>query len=64
MVYILDNCGNKTITDLGRKDFRRLMLWMTDELEASSARCNRLMSCCRSLLTYLENDDDTDYEKN
>lgn len=64
MVYILENCGNKTITELGRKDFRRLMLWMSDDLESSSARCNRLMSCCRSLLTYLENDDDTDYDKN
>lgn len=64
MVYILENCGNRPITELGRKDFRRLMLWMSDQLEASSARCNRLMSCCRSLLTYLENDDETDYEKN
>ena len=64
MVYILENCDNKSIIDLGRKDFRRLMLWMSEDLGCSAARCNRLMSCCRSLLTYLENDDDTDYDRN
>lgn len=64
MVYILENCENRPITELGRKDFRRLMLWMSDQLECSAARCNRLMSCCRSLLTYLENDDESDYDRN
>lgn len=64
LIYILDNCGNKTITELRKKDFRNLSLWMSDTLEVSNARTNRLMSCCRSLLTFVEDDDDYDYDNN
>lgn len=63
-IYVLDNCENKAFTNLGRKDFRRLVLWLTDTCGVSNARANRLMSAVRTLLSYLEDDDDNDYEIN
>ena len=64
-IYVLKKCGNKSFTELGRKDFRKLVLWLTDECEVSNARANRLMSAVRTLLSYLEDDDDyEDYEIN
>jgi integrase/recombinase XerD len=64
MIYILKHCDNKCIFTLVKKDFRRLSLWLSEDLGLSSARSNRLMSACRSMLTYCENDDDYDYESN
>ena len=63
-IYVLDNCENKAFTDLGRKDFRKLVLWLTETCGVSNARANRLMSAVRTLLSYLEDDDETDYEIN
>lgn len=64
MIFVLEKCKNQPVTNLGRKDFRRMLLWLTDELGVSNSRANRLMSCCRSLLSYLEEDDDYDYDLN
>lgn len=64
-IYVLENCGNKVFTDLGRKDFRKLVLWLTETCNMSNARANRLMSAVRTLLSYLEDDDDyEEYEIN
>lgn len=63
LIYILDNCNNKIITELNKKDFRRLVLWGTDN-KMSSARVNRLKSSVGSLLEYCENEDDYDYDIN
>ena len=64
LIYIYDNCGNQPITDLKKRDFRNLVLWLSEEKGMSSARCNRLMACCRSMLTYVEEDDEYDYDNN
>jgi integrase/recombinase XerD len=64
MIYILKNCENKCIFQLVKKDFRRFSIWLSEELHLSNARSNRLMSACRSLLTYCENDDDYEYDTN
>lgn len=64
LIYIKKFCNNKCIFELGKKDFRRLSLWLNDDLQLSSARTNRLMSATRSLLTYCEDDDEYDYENN
>ena len=64
LIYILKNCDNKPITDLVKKDFRRLSLWFSDDLEVSNARTNRLLSCVRSLLTFVEDEDEYDYDNN
>lgn len=64
-IYILKQCNNRSFVELNRKDFRRLVLWLTDECKVSNARANRLMSAVRTLLSYLEDDDDyEEYEIN
>ena len=64
MIYILEKCNNKSILEMNKRDFRNFSLWLSDECAMSSARCNRLMSCARSLLTYAEDDDEYDYDIN
>lgn len=64
MIYILEKCDNKSVLEMNKRDFRNFSLWLSDTCEMSSARCNRLMSCARSLLTYAEDDDEYDYDIN
>lgn len=64
LLFVLDNCSNRPLTELRKKDFRNLSLWLSDTLGVSNARTNRLMSCCRSMLTYIEEDDDYEYDNN
>ena len=64
MIYILRKLGNMSIIELTKKDFRRFSLYMSGEMGLSNARANRLMSAVRSLLTYIEDDDDYEYENN
>ncbi len=64
MIYILRKLNNQCILDLAKKDFRRFSLWLSDDLNVSNARANRLMSALRSLLTYCEEDDEIEYENN
>lgn len=63
-IYILRFLDNRPITTLTKKHFRNINLWFINELNLSSARCNRLMSAVRSMLTFVEEDDDYDYEIN
>lgn len=63
-IYILKKLQNKPITELNKKHFRNINLWFINDLGLSSARCNRLMSAVRSMLTFAEEDDDYDYEIN
>lgn len=62
--YILRELDNKPILELNKKHFRNINLWFMNDLGLSSARCNRLMSSVRSMLTFAENDDDYDYDIN
>lgn len=64
MLYIYRKLKNKPITELNKKDFRRFSLYLSEELKVSNARANRLMSAVRSLLTYIEDDDDYEYDHN
>lgn len=64
LIYIKNFCENRSIFELNKKDFRRLSIYFGEEKGMSNARVNRLMSTIRSMLTYCENDDDTDYENN
>lgn len=64
MIYINRFCDNKNIFNLTKKDFRRLSIWLSEDLKLSNARVNRLMSSTRSLLTYCESDDEFEYEMN
>ena len=62
-IYVLNELGNKSILELKKKDFRRYNIWL-QEKGMSNARINRLMSACRSMLSYCEDDEDYDYEIN
>lgn len=64
LIYVLDNCDNRPLTELRKKDFRNLSLWLSDTLGVSNARTNRLMSATRSMLNFVEEDDDYDYDNN
>lgn len=64
LIYILKKCGNQSILDLKKKDFRKFSLWLTEEKGMSAARANRMMSCLRSILTFCENEDEYQYEQN
>lgn len=64
MIYILRELDNVPITELTRKDFRRFSLYLTNTMKVSNARANRLMSAVRSMLTYIEDDEDYDYDNN
>lgn len=58
-IFILDHLGNKPIYELKKKQFRNYMLWLQGR-NLSNARINRLMSACRSMLTFGE--DEEEYE--
>lgn len=64
LIYIKKFCDNRCIFDLTKKDFRRLSIWLNEDLQLSSARTNRMMSATRSLLSYCESDDDYEYDNN
>ena len=64
LIYILENCNNKIITDMTKREFRNFTLWCSEEMAMSNARVNRIMSCCRSMLSYVEDEDDYDYAVN
>lgn len=62
-IKIMEDFENKSFLEMTKKDFRRLNL-MFDEMDLSPARCNRLHSSTNSLLSFVEDDDDYDYEIN
>ncbi|AYB37520.1 tyrosine-type recombinase/integrase [Brevibacillus laterosporus] len=64
LLYIKRKLKNRSLLELTKKDFRRFSLWLSEELKVSNARANRLMSAVRSLLTFVEDDDDYDYNNN
>jgi site-specific recombinase XerD len=64
LTYVKRELSNRSILELSKKDFRRFSLYMTNTWEMSNARCNRIMSAVRSLLTYVEDDDEYDYDNN
>lgn len=56
-IFIYDELRNKPIYELKKKQFRNYMLWL-QEKDLSNARINRLMSACRSMLTFAEEEED------
>jgi integrase len=64
MLFIYKFYENKNILSLDKRAFRKLSIWLSDECGMSNARTNRLMSCCRSMLTYIEDSDEYEYAQN
>lgn len=62
-IKILEDFDNKSFLDMTKKDFRKLNLSF-DDMELSPARCNRIHSAVNSMLAFVEDDDDYDYEIN
>lgn len=62
-IFVLKELDNKSILELKKKDFRRFNLWLQNK-NMSNARVNRLMSSTRSMLTYVEDDEDYEYDNN
>ena len=62
-IFILNELNNQSILDLKKKDFRRFNIWCQDK-NMSNARVNRLMSAIRSMLAYVEDDEEYSYEVN
>jgi len=60
-IYVLDYCKNKSFLELTKRDFRNFVINATENWGVSNARANRLMSAIRTLLSFLE-DDDEEYE--
>lgn len=63
MIFILNELDNQSLLNLKKKDFRRFNIWCQDK-DMSNARVNRLMSSIRSMLTYVEDDEEYDYDIN
>jgi len=63
-IYMLDFCDNKSILDMTKRDFRAMSLWLSDTCMMSSARVNRILSALRSMLDFVEGEDDYDYDNN
>lgn len=64
LCYVCREWGNRSVLELGKKDFRRYSLHLIDDCGVSNARHNRLMTSIRSMMDYAESDDDLDYQNN
>lgn len=64
LIYVLDYCNNRSITELRKKDFRNYSLYLRDERGLSTATHNHYISAVKSWCDRLEDDDDIDYEVN
>ena len=62
--YIYKYKNNISILKMTKKDFRELILFMLEERQSSNARVNRLLSVCKSLLTFAQNEEEYDYQVN
>ena len=64
LCIILQKFDNKSVLEMGKRDFRNLSLTFTEDCGMSPARTNRLKSTINSMLTFCEEDDDYDYDVN
>lgn len=63
-IYILKQLDNKSILELRKKDFRNLSIWLSEDCAMSANRVNRIKSAVNSMLTFVEDDDEYDYDNN
>lgn len=63
-IYILKQLDNKSILELRKKDFRNLSIWLSEDCGMSANRVNRIKSSVNSMLTFVEDDDEYDYDNN
>lgn len=58
LCFIYEQCNNQKVINLNKKDIRGMIIWLSEELNLSNARVNRILSCVRSFFAYLEDDED------
>lgn len=63
-IYILKKLDNKSILELRKKDFRNLSIWLSEDCGMSANRVNRIKSAVNSMLSFVEDDDEYDYDNN
>jgi len=63
-IYIMENLDNRCILELNKKDFRGVVLSLSEDMDLSTSRVNRMKSAVNSMLTFCEEDDDYEYEVN
>ena len=63
-IYILKNLDNRSILELRKKDFRNLSIWLSEDCGMSANRVNRIKSSVNSMLTFVEEDDEYEYDNN
>ena len=65
-IWCLDNCDNRSMLELTKRDFRNLSLQCQEEYNMSNARVNRIFSSVRTILSFAEDDDELyeDYDRN
>ena len=63
-IYILKQLDNKSILELRKKDFRNLSIWLSEDCGMSANRVNRIKSAVNSMLSFVEDDDEYDYDNN
>lgn len=62
LIYVMRELDNKNLISLSKKELKRYSLYLSDDLAVSSARHNRLLSSLRGIFSYMEDDDDLDYD--
>lgn len=63
-IYMLDYCDNKSVLEMTRRDFRGMSMWFSDTCHMSAARVNRILSSLRSLLDFVEDEEEYNYNNN
>lgn len=63
-LFVKRFCDNRSLLELTKRDFRKFSIWLSNDLQLSNARTNRIMSACRSMLTYIEDSDEYNYLTN
>ena len=53
LIWIHDNVNNINISEITRKDVRDFTLFLSEELNQSNARTNRMLSTCRSVMNFM-----------
>lgn len=64
LIYVLKELDNIDIRQLKRKDFLNFRVWLSEQCELSNARVNSLISCTRSLLENILDDEENEYDIN
>ncbi|MGL5676859.1 MAG: tyrosine-type recombinase/integrase [Cellulosilyticaceae bacterium] len=62
--YIQENMQDKSLLDFNKKDFRELVLWLTEDRDVGNARFNRIFALIHGMMEYAEDEEDYEYEKN